>query len=129
MSRGEGTTPRAKAKNEGATSGKEKMKKKGYYRGVEKEMYLYFSGYDEQSAPSFSKFARLKGLTLEELLSFRKRKLFEKAYNECLEIRRDYLKDRALTKRFDPSFVKYLLDTEVEEEAVNDEIRFRLEVV
>ena len=104
-------------------------KKKGYFSGIEKEMYLYFSSFDEQSAPSFSKFARQKGLTLEELLSFRKRKLFEKAYRECVEIRRDYLKDRALTKRFDPSFVKYLLDTEVDADDANEDIRFYLTVV
>ena len=104
-------------------------KKNGYYQGIEKEMYLFFTGYEDQGAPSFSKFARTKGLTLEELLSFRKKRLFEKAYAECAEIRRDLLIDRALVKRFDPSFVKYLLDSEGDEERRTEEIRFNLEVI
>ena len=104
-------------------------KKNGYYRGIEKEMYLFFADYDEQGVPSFSKFARTKGLTLEELLSFRKKRLFEKAYAECIEIRRDMLIDRALVKRFDPSFVKYLLDSEGESGGGAEEIRFNLEVI
>ncbi len=105
------------------------MKKtKGYYRGIEKEMYLFFVNYDDVGAPSFSKFARRMGLTLAELQGFRKKRLFEKAYAECTEIRRDYLKDQALCKRHDPSFVKYLLETE---EYVGEErdVKFTLEVV
>ena len=103
-------------------------KNKGYYRGIEKDMYLFFIGYDEMGAPSFSKFARRIGLTLAELESFRKKKLFNKAYAECSEISRDYLKDTALTKRHDPSFVKYLLDTE-ESPGDTGDIKFTLEVV
>ena len=104
-------------------------KKKGYYRGIEKDMYLFFVGYDEVGAPSFSKFARRIGLTLAELESFRQKKLFERAYNECSEIRRDYLKDSALTKRHDPSFVKYLLETEESPAGDTGDIKFTLEVV
>lgn len=104
-------------------------KKKGYYRGIEKDMYIYFVSYDEAGAPSFSKFARRQGLTLAELEGYRRRKLFDKAYNECSEIRRDYLKDSALTKRHDPSFVKYLLETETNPSSEAGDVKFTLEVI
>ena len=60
--------------------------------------------------PSFSKFARSTGLTVSELEGFRKKHTeFDRAWRECIEIRRDYLTDSALTRRYDPSFVKFLL--------------------
>ncbi len=106
---------------------RKKMKrKKGYYKGLEREMYLYFTGYSEGGAPSFSKFARQKGLTLAELCSFRKKGIFNEAFEECSEIRRDYLIDSALAKKFDSSFVKYLLDSE--DVSAPTEITFKLEV-
>lgn len=73
------------------------------------KMYLYFISYEDRGAPSFCKFAKTVGMTVEELLSYRGRRLFDAAYRECREIRRDFLVDRALDKRFDPSFVKFLL--------------------
>ena len=88
-----------------------------YRRTLPREMYLYFTGFDEQAgAPSFSKFARRIGASLGELEEMRRHKKFDEAYRECSEIRRDYLIDRALTKRFDPSLVKYLLESESESE-------------
>ncbi len=93
-------------------------------------MYSYFAGYCEpHGAPSFSKFARSVGLTLDILRSFRKHRAFDEAYLECNEIRRDYLIDQALTKRFDSSLVKYLLDSEVECEEKDGGLDLRLEVV
>lgn len=93
-------------------------------------MYLYFLSYDEAgSAPSFSKFARSIGLTLEQLLDMRSSGKFERAYTECSEIRRDYLIDRALTKRFDPSFVKYLLDSDAQVSDEDSELSVKLEVI
>ena len=92
-------------------------------------MYIYFISFDDVGAPSFSKFARRMGITLADLAEYRSHKLFDRAYIECSEIRRDYLKDRALTKRYDPSFVKYLLDTEELPSGDSNEINFRLEVV
>lgn len=95
-------------------------------------MYTYFISYSENiGAPSFSKFARCVGLTLDELSSFRRKKEFDEAWRECSEIRRDYLIDGALSRRFDPSFVKFLYDKE-ESEAVSGEgekITFTLEVI
>ena len=79
-------------------------------------MYSFFISYDGVGAPpSFEKFARSIGTTLSVLLSFRKRAKFDAAYRECCEIRRDYLIDGALAKRFDSSFTKYLLDSECED--------------
>ena len=97
------------------------MKKKGrkYDAGLPRLMYGYFLSFSESEAPSFSKFARSIGVTLAELEAFRRHKEFDRAYAECGEIRRDYLIDRALTKRYDPSFVKFLLATEY---GVGDEV-------
>ena len=104
------------------------MKRQAYTKSLPREMYVYFLGYDEAgSAPSFQKFAAHKGLTLEELLSFKVHKKFDEAYRECSEIRRDYLIDRALCKRFDPSFVKFLISDECEAE--NGNVEIKLEVV
>ena len=76
------------------------------------KMYMYFVSYDDRGAPSFSKFARLMNMTYDNLMSYRGKARFDAAYRECCEIRRDYLIDRALDKRFDPSFVKFLLGEE-----------------
>ena len=106
-----------------------------YQKDLAKRMYLYFAGYsDPAGVPSFGKFARSIGVTLDELSSYRKQKKFERAWRECSEIRRDYLIDTALTKRHDPSFVKFLLTVEFgmgeEEKGVTDgTLNLRLEVV
>ena len=92
-------------------------------------MYEFFSRFDSPTeAPSFEKFARSIGATLDSLEEFTRNKEFARAYRECNEIRRDYLIDRALTRRFDPSFVKFLLSEEPEEQDEREEIVFRLEV-
>ena len=95
-------------------------------------MYKYFVGYDDTGAPSFVKFARLAGYTLEELWGFRSRKKFDAAWRECGEIRRDYLIDMALTKRHDASFSKFLLselDKEVGVDGSPEEVKLTLEVI
>ena len=95
-------------------------------------MYRYFVGYDETGAPSFAKFARLAGYTLEELESFRGRKKFGAAWRECSEIRRDYLIDMALTKRHDASFSKFLLSElngESGTDSAQEDFKLTLEVV
>ena len=92
-------------------------------------MYRFFTDYsDAAGAPSFEKFAISKGITLEELNSYRKKRDFDRVYRECCEIRRDYLIDRALTKRFDPSFVKFLL-TECQSNDENDTLTLKLQVI
>ena len=90
------------------------MKKKYRYESeLPGRMYRFFiSAADDGNLPSFSKFARSIGATLDEVEEFRAHEEFERAYRECNEIRRDYLIDQALTKQFDPSLVKFLLTTE-----------------
>ena len=97
------------------------MKKRKYTDDLPKAMYKFFLEYsDAQSAPSFGKFAQSIGRTAEDIESYRSRKKFDRAYRECSEIRRDYLIDRALTRRFDPSFVKFLLTEEGGEQTADD---------
>lgn len=97
-------------------------------------MYTFFVSYnDSASAPSFEKFARSIGATLADLESFRKKCEFDRAWRECSEIRRDYLIDSALTRRFDPSLVKFLLSSEFdmgeEERNDDDKVEFTLRVL
>ena len=107
-----------------------KSKKHTYERDLPRRLYTYFACYDdERSAPSFQKFARAQGMTTEELLAFRKHKEFDRAYRECSEIRRDYLIDKALTKRFDASFTKYLLDEEQMPDTEDSSLKVTLEVL
>ena len=93
---------------------KSKRKSVKYDKSYPSRLYHFFVTYQEtSSAPSICKFARESGLTHADLLQFKeKNKEFRRACEECSEIRRDYLIDQALTKRFDPSFVKYLLGEE-----------------
>ena len=90
------------------------MKKKIKYTcDMPRLLYSFFISHsDTASAPSFEKFARSIGATLAEITRFREKHEFDRAWRECSEIRRDYLIDAALTKRFDPSLVKFLLSAE-----------------
>ncbi|MBO5907167.1 MAG: hypothetical protein J6Q85_03340 [Clostridia bacterium] len=92
-------------------------------------MYRFFRSFSDSGAPSFQKFAASIGVLYEDLESFRRYLAFDRSYRECSEIRRDYLIDNALTRRFDPSFVKFLLgsDSDVNEE--EGELTLRLEVI
>ena len=91
-------------------------KKVKYTEDLPGKMYLYFISYEDRGAPSFLKFARSVGITCEDIEKFRRRRRFDLAYRECRRIRKDYLIDRALDKRFDGSFVKFLLSAEGEGE-------------
>ena len=84
------------------------------------KMYRFFLGYDDRGLPSFTKFARSVGLSTEDIERFRKYKRFDAAYRECMEIRKDYIIDRALDKRFDGSFSKFLISCEAEAESSDD---------
>lgn len=103
-----------------------------YTKAMPRQMYTYFAKYGgEGGAPSFQKFARSIGVTTAELNKWRDHKEFERAYRECGEIRRDYLIDSALTRRFDSSLVKFLLSSDGEDEAKGapDRLKVTLEVV
>ena len=106
------------------------MKKKSIYRkDFPHKLYVFFASYSETSgAPSFLKFARSIGVTTEEVEAFRAHKEFDRAYRECERIRRDYLIDNALTKRFDSSFTKFLLSEESTDTG-NEKIDFTLNVI
>ena len=103
-----------------------------YTKDMPRRLYTFFATFDDPTrAPSFQKFARSVGGTLDDLKRFRKNEKFERAYRECSEIRRDYLIDSALTRRFDPSFVKFVLSDEFsmcEDESANS-ISVTIEVV
>ena len=112
------------------------MKRKiKYSADMPRLLYTYFISYsDGTGAPSFMKFAKNIGATLEDVLSFRKHSEFERAYRECNEIRRDYLIDAALTRRYDPSFSKFLLGAEFgmgekDKEKEDSDLNVILEVV
>ena len=113
-----------------------KLKKKGIYRrDFPHRLYIFFASYNETSgAPSFLKFARSIGATLNDIERFRRHGEFERAYQECSEIRRDYLIDNGLVKRFDSSFTKFLLSSEygmgdTKDTAVDKELKVTLEVI
>ena len=95
-------------------------KKRKYTADLPEKMQHYFSDYAESGLPSFGKFAHTVGLTSAELLGMRRHREFEKAYNECKAIRRDYLIDRALEKKFDSSFAKFLISLENEDNEAED---------
>ena len=92
-----------------------------YTSDIPRRLYTFFLNYDGPGVPSFSKFARSIGTTLEDLESYRTHGEFDRAWRDCIEIRRDYLTDCALTRRYDPSFVKFILGIELGEEDENDE--------
>lgn len=107
-----------------------KKQKAKYSSDMPGKMYRYFISYDDRGAPSINKFARNSGMTSDDIEGFRKHKKFDKAYRECCEIRKDYLIDRALDKRFDASFVKFLLSYEsgVTEDNDDKNLTLHLEV-
>lgn len=79
--------------------------------GVKLRSYFLASA-EDPSPPSFSKFARSREMTLSELKRYRENENFDRIWLDCIEIRRDYLIDKALTRSCDPSFVKFILSTE-----------------
>ncbi len=114
----------------GAVKGEGMRRKRAKYK---KEyplaMYRYFRSYSDGGAPSFQKFALSIGVLSEDLESWRVHKAFDRSYRECSEIRRDYLIDNALTRRFDPSLVKFLLSCDTENEGESDTVSVKVEVI
>ncbi len=110
---------------------RQKLKKKSIYRkDFPHKLYVFFASFNETTgAPSFLKFARSIGVTTEDVEAFREHKEFDRAFRECERIRRDYLIDNALTKRFDSSFTKFVLTEEAEGGADEKAIDFTLRVI
>ena len=106
------------------------VKKHGikYTKDMPGRMYRFFLSYEDRGLPSFHKFARSVGLTTEDIEGFRSHKRFDKAYRECQQIRRDYLIDRGLDKRFDGSFAKFLLSLDGDDVGNDGELLIKLEV-
>ena len=107
------------------------MKRKiKYERDMPRRLYTFFCHYSDTGAPSIAKFAASIGATVAEVESFRKHVEFERAYRECSEIRRDYLIDNALCRRFDPSLVKFLLSNEfgMEDSVPDSTLEVKVEV-
>jgi hypothetical protein len=89
------------------------MKKAKYRRDMPRLLYTYYTeAIGGGEIPSISKFARRMAITVGDVEKFREHSEFEKAYKEVNEIRRDYLIDSALMKRFDSSFTKFILTEE-----------------
>ena len=105
-----------------------KRKKIKYDAEMPRRLYRFFASYsDAASAPSIEKFATSIGATAEDVLKFRAHSEFERALRESERIRRDYLTDRALTRKFDPSFVKFLIEREAASaEAAGVEVRIEV---
>ena len=101
-----------------------------HMKRLAEKMYCFFADYEDRGAPSFAKFARSIGFSTAELESMRLDQNFNQSYLECRKIRRDYLIDRALDKRFDPSFTKFLLSLDDEaDKSDSGDFTLRLEVV
>ena len=122
------STPQPRAAELGITEGRKILKKKSIYRkDFPHKLYVFFASYSDSGAPSFLKFARSVGITTEDVEDFREHKEFDRAYRECERIRRDYLIDNALMKRFDASFTKFLLSEETDDTG-DEKIDFTLTV-
>ena len=111
--------------------------KRGYMKETKKSakelsramLSFFLERVRDAELPSFDKFARSAGLTLSELMELSEAQEFNEAYRECAEIRRDYLIDAALTKRADPSFVKFLLTEEKDSDGTDEELTVTVRVV
>ena len=125
-----------KSRGTASAEGYDDMKKNHskYTTDLPRRLYTFFFSYDGPGVPSFSKFARSIGATLSDIESFRRHGEFERAYQECSEIRRDYLIDNGLVKRFDSSFTKFLLSSEYgmgdsKDDGTDKELKVTLEVI
>jgi hypothetical protein len=93
----------------------EKMKGKEKLGDIRRALIDYFANYNgTDGAPSFAKFRRGHGLSYADFERLKKKRGFSDVLKECSEFRRDYLIDCGLTKRFDASFVKFVLQIEGE---------------
>ena len=98
-----------------ADTREEKMRGKEKLGDIRRALIDYFANYNgTDGAPSFAKFRRGHGLSYADFERLKKKRGFSDVLKECSEFRRDYLIDCGLTKRFDASFVKFVLQIESE---------------
>ena len=91
------------------------MKEKINQKELKTRLIDYFANYNgTDGAPSLAKFCRGNGISYTEFERLKKKRGFADVLKECSEFRRDYLIDCGLTKRFDASFVKFVLQLESE---------------
>lgn len=102
-----------------------------YNPGYERQMLQYFtnSGSDTNAFPTFSAFAEEIGVSLAEMTEWKRSEpSFARAWEECRERQRARLIVGALTRRYDPSFCKFLLG-EISPERSAEPFTVRVEVV
>ena len=93
------------------------MKGKDKTGDLKRSLINYFANYNgSDGAPSLAKFRRGHRISYAEFEKLKSREDFRDVLKECSEFRRDYLIDCGLTKRFDASFVKFILQLESESE-------------
>ena len=83
-----------------------------YNPGYERQMLQYFKngGSDGMEFPTFAGFAEQIGVTLRQLRTWKEEEpAFALAWDECRERQRARLITGGLTRRYDPTFCKYLL--------------------
>ena len=91
------------------------MKGKGKTDQLKRALIDYFANYSgTDGAPSIVKFRKCHGLSYADFERLKSKRGFRDVLKECSEFRRDYLIDCGLTKRFDASFVKFVLQIEDE---------------
>ena len=97
------------------------MKEKEKLKQLRRSLIDYFANYNgTDGAPSLAKFRRGHGISYSDFEKLKDRQDFRDVLKECSEFRRDYLIDCGLTKRFDASFVKFVL--QLEDESVGDDV-------
>ena len=99
------------------------MKDKISPRELKATLIDYFKNYNgTDGAPSIAKFCKEHGISYADFERLKKKRGFSDTLKECSEFRRDYLIDCGLTKRFDASFVKFVLQLEWESDTAGDSV-------
>ena len=95
-----------------------------YNKEYSKRMLEFFTYVDGKALPSFPKFAFSIGARTADLEKWKhENKDFAIAYDECVARLCDMLTDGALVKRFDSSFVKFLLSSKYGFSESDDEVK------
>lgn len=103
-----------------------------YDPSLERQMLSYFGGQADGEYPTFADFARRVGVPTAQLELWRSEQpAFASVWEECRHRQQARLITGALTRRFDPSFTKFLLCHEFGfgEENVETDFTVTVEVV